>query len=415
MLRGSSHSAVARLRRAVRDVRGDGRGWTLLAVAGGWFFVLGLRFVVPALLPAITEEFTVSNAAAGAAITLLWITYALMQFPAGALVDRIGERRLLVGSACLSALALVGYAVSPTFAVFLAATALFGFGSGVYGPPRGTVLSRTFPDRDGLAFGAVLAAGSIGAALLPVVATAVATVAGWRAALAVTIPGFLVFAVALWWAVPDDGGTTRTDGGAPIRSTAVDVARAVRTRRVALAVVGITLMLFVFQGLTAFFTTYLIEVKNVGEGTAGALFGLLFLAGAVSQSAAGGLADRFGYGRVLAAVALLGTPPLVALPYVSGLPLLALASIFVGVRLGVNPVSNAYIVALLPPDVRGTAWGLIRTAFFTVGAFGSTVVGAMADRALFAEALFLLAGLSILAFAVYLFLPARPGEDGGTA
>jgi predicted MFS family arabinose efflux permease len=406
--RGSPRSAVARLRSAVRDVRGDGRGWTLLAVAGGWFFVLGLRFVVPALLPIITREFPVSDAAAGAAITLLWVTYALMQFPAGALVDWLGERRLLVASALGSALALVGYVLSPTFAVFLVATALFGFGSGLYGPPRGTVLSRTFPDRDGLAFGSVLAAGSLGAAFLPVVATAVAVRAGWRTALGMTIPGFLVFAAALWWAVPGYGPGTQTDGGtATLRGTAAAIRRAIATRRVTLAVAGITLMLFVLQGLTAFFTTYLVDVKGLDEGTAGALFGLLFVSGAVSQSAAGGLADRYGYGPVLAAVAFFGTLPLLALPYISGFLPLAVVAVVLGVRLAAGPISNAYIVALLPPDVRGTAWGLIRTGFFTVGAFGSTLVGAMADRDLFAEAFFLLAALSIVAVVVYLLLPDR--------
>lgn len=400
----SFRSPLARAQSAVRDVRGGGRGWTLLAVAGGWFFVLGLRFVVPALLPAITEDFPVSDTAAGVAITLLWVTYALMQFPAGAVADRSGERRLLVASVLVSAVALVGYVVSPTFGVFLAATALFGLGSGLYGPPRGTVLSRTFPERDGLAFGAVLAAGSIGAAVLPVVATGLATLADWRVAIAVTVPGFLVFAAVLWRSVPERD--IRPDGGR-LRGTASALGRAVLTRQIALAIVGITLMLFVFQGLTAFFTTYLVEAKGLGEGTAGALFGLLFVAAAVSQSVAGSLADRYGHGRVMAAVALVGTPPLLALPYISGVPMLALASLLIGARLGVGPVSNAYIVALLPSEVRGTAWGLIRTAFFTVGAFGSTLVGSMADADLFAEALFFLAGLSLIAFVVYLFLPAR--------
>ncbi len=395
------------VRATLRDVRGGGRGWTLLAVAGGWLFVLGLRFVVPALLPSITDDFPVSDTAAGAAITLLWMTYGVMQFPAGALVDRAGERRLLVASVLVSAVALAGYVFSPTFAVFLAATALFGFGSGLYGPPRGTVLTRTFPERDGLAFGAVLAAGSIGAAVLPVVATGVAATLGWRAAIAVTVPGFLVFAGVLWRSVPDY--RVRSDGGR-LRATAADVGRAVLTRRIALAIVGITLMLFVLQGLTAFLTTYLVDVKGLGEGTAGALFGLFFVFGAVSQSVAGSLADRYGHGAVMAAVALVSAPPLVALPYLSGLPMLAVASAFAGVRLGVGPVSNAYIVALLPPEVRGTAWGLIRTAFFSVGAFGSTIVGAMADSGLFAESLFLLAALSLVAFVVYLFLPARASQ-----
>ena len=418
----SPRSTLARFRETLREVHGDGRGWTLLAVAAGWFFILGLRFVVPALLPAITRDFPVSNATAGAAITLLWITYAMMQFPAGALVDRLGERRLLATSAIVCTAGLVGYTFSPTFAVFLAATALFGFGSGLYGPPRGTVLSRTFPDRDGLAIGSVLAAGSIGSALLPVIATAIAAIAGWRLAIGLTLPGFLLVGVALWRVVPRDGaspdagGAAATDGGtASVRETAGAVIDAVRSRGVGLAIVAATLMVFIFQGLTAFFTTYLVEVKGLSEGTAGLLFGLLFISGAVWQSVGGGLGDRYGHGPVLAVIAFSGAVPLVALPFASSTPALALVSALLGVRLAMGGISNAYVVSLLPVDVRGTAWGLLRTAFFTVGAFGSTAVGTMADRALFTEAFLLLAGLSAAAGVVYLFLPARESQRAASA
>lgn len=402
-------SRRARLRAGVAEIHADGRGWTLLAVAAGWFFVLGLRFVVPALLPAITDDFGLSNATAGAAITLLWVTYALTQFPAGALVDRLGERRLLVASALLSVAALVGYLGSVTFAVFLVATAAYGFGSGLYGPARGTVLTRTFPDRDGFAFGTVLAAGSIGAAALPVVATALAGAVGWRLAIGVTIPGFVLVAVGLWRSVPSGTATTpAADGGSlALREEFVAVRRAVTSGGVALAVVAVTFMLFSFQGLTAFLTTYFVDAKGLSEGTAGALFGLVFVSGALFQSVGGGLADRYGHGRVLAAVSFVSVPPLLALPLVSGLAPLAVLAVIIGVRLSIGPVSNAYIVSLLPVDVRGTAWGLLRTAFFTLGAFGSLAVGAMADRGLFAAAFVALAAMTAVAGVIYLFLPAR--------
>lgn len=393
----------------IRDLRGGGRGWTLLFLACGWFFVLGLRFVVPALLPAITEDFPVSDTTAGAAITLLWVAYALMQFPAGALIDRLGERRLLAASAVVSATGLAGYALSPTFGLFLAATAAFGLGSGLYGPPRGTVLSRTFPDRDGAAFGAVLAAGSLGAAILPAAATLATDAIGWRLAIGATLPGFAVVAVGIWRSVPRHGSTPpATDGGRPTgRAKASAVGRAVRSRKVVLAAVGATLMLFVFQGVTAFFTTYLVEEKTLTEGTAGVLFGLLFVVGAVSQSTCGALADRYGHGTVLTAVCLVGIVPLLALPVVSGVGPLALAAALLGVRLSVGPVTNSYIVSLLPPAVRGTSWGFLRTMLFVVGAFGSTGVGAMADADLFAEAFLLLAGMTAVAGVIFYYLPDR--------
>jgi predicted MFS family arabinose efflux permease len=240
-------------------------------------------------------------------------------------------------------------------------------------------------------------------------------------AIAVTIPGFLLFAMALRRVVPGRRVTAThteqasTDGGTETRDTLAAVTDAVRSRRVALAVLAATLMLFVFQGLTAFLTTYLVDAKGLSEGTAGLLFGLLFVSGAVWQSVGGGLADRFGHGPVLAVVAFSGAIPLVALPFVSSTLALAGVAVFLGVRLSMGPISNAYVVSLLPPAVRGTAWGLLRTGFFTVGAFGSTAVGAMADRALFAEAFVLLAALSALAGVVYLFLPSREGHDSATA
>jgi predicted MFS family arabinose efflux permease len=387
----------------------------LLAVAVGWFFILGLRFVVPAVLPFITDDFPVSNASAGGAITLLWITYALIQFPAGAMVDRIGERRLLISSVVLSAAGLAGYLGSVTFTVFLLATAAYGFGSGLFGPARGTVLTRTFPDRDGFAFGAVLAMGSVGAAALPVVATVLSGTVGWRVAVGVTIPGFLLAGLGLWRTVPRGTATEpAADGGrVSIRDELRAVRSAIGSDRVALAVAAITLMLFGFQGVTAFFTTYLVDAKGLSEGTAGALFGVVFLSGAGFQWLGGSLADRYGHARVLAAVSLVGILPLAAFPLVSGLGPLLVVSALLGMRLSVGPVSNAYIVSLLPVDVRGTAWGLLRTGFFTLGAFGSTTVGAMADRALFAEAFFLLAALTAVAGVIYLFLPERTGATPG--
>jgi predicted MFS family arabinose efflux permease len=282
----------------------------------------------------------------------------------------------------------------------------------------------------------------VGAALLPAAATYATGVVGWRGALGLTAPAFLVAGVALYRTVPgqsaeaagsdgpaetgavDDPGAdsdTRTDGGAAtLRGRVATIRRAVSSRKVALAVLGATLMLFVFQGLTAFFTTYLVTAKGLTEATAGVLFGVLFLSGAVFQSVGGVLADRYGHGRVLAVVAFVGVLPLVALPYTGDILGLALVAAVLGMRLSVGPVSNAYIVALLPPGVRGTAWGAVRTVFFMIGAFGSTAVGAMADYGLFTEAFLLLAALTAVAGVIYLFLPARnlggegPGTDTGT-
>jgi len=81
-------------------------------------------------------------------------------------------------------------------------------------------------------------------------------------------------------------------------------------------------------------------------------------------------------------------------------------------RLGVAPVSNAYVIAVLPASIRGTAWGTLRTGLFLIGATGSTVVGVMADRGLFDESFLLLAAVTVVGGILYAFLPPRSAAGG---
>jgi predicted MFS family arabinose efflux permease len=398
---------VTRLRRSIASLTGGGRGRLLASVALGWFLILGMRFVVPGILPTITAGFDATDSQAGFAVTVLWVTYAAMQFPAGYYADRLSERVLLTAGLLISAGGLLTYAATPTFALFVVATGVFGLGTGLYGPPRGTVVSKAYDENDGAAFGAMLAAGSVGAAALPAVAALAVEAVGWRTTLGAVAPGFLVAALAVWWAVPD----TRTDSegdAPPVGETLRAAAGAVRDGRIALAVVGAALMLFAFQAATAFLTTYLVDVKGLSQGLAGGLLGALFLVGATSQTLCGGLADRFGTPKVLAAVSALSVAPLLVLPFANALPVLAVAAALIGVRMSIGPVSNAYIIDLLPDSVRGTAWGAIRTGLFLVGSLGSTVTGIMADAGLFDAAFYLLAALTAASALLYLFLPKRP-------
>jgi predicted MFS family arabinose efflux permease len=392
------------LRTATTRLRGGGRGWVLLVIAVGWVFVLGGRFLVPAVLPQVTATFEVDDTGGGIAVTVIWATYALMQSPAGALVDRVGERRLLAGSLLLSAGSVAVLGVAPAYLAFLGGCAAFGFATGLYGPARGTALARTFPDDDGAAIGVTLAAGSVGSAVLPFLAGALVGSVTWRYVVAGLAPPLLVAAAFAWQTVPErDRGSVAS--APPADELAGDVLRAVRHRGVAVAVAAVTLMLFAFQGLSAFYVTYL--ARELDQRVAAGLFALLFVGGAVAQLAGGAAADRFGERAVLTVTAAVGAVAVGAVPFVDGLLPLAALSLVIGTRLAIAPVSNAYIIAVLPDAVTGTAWGTLRTAFFLLGATGSTVVGVMSDAELFDEAFLLLAVVTAVAAVLYAFLPSR--------
>lgn len=78
-----------------------------------------------------------------------------------------------------------------------------------------------------------------------------------------------------------------------------------------------------------------------------------------------------------------------------------------GVRIGVGPVTSAYIVRDLPEPIQGTGWGLLRSVFFGLGATGSTVIGVFADAGLFNTGFLVLAGLTALIGPCWMLIPSR--------
>lgn len=396
---------VSRLRSVASELRGDGRGWVLVAVAVGWLFILGGRFLVPALLPQVKAAFDLGNTGGGIAVTVIWLTYGLTQSPAGVLTDRLGERRLLAGSLALSAASVVVLGVAPVFLAFLVGCAAFGFATGLYGPARGTVLSRTFAGSDNAAIGVTLAAGSVGSAVLPFVAGGLVDAIGWRRVVGTLVPPLAVAAGFAWWAVPSHQTDVRDDGSPD--DLVGDVTAAVRTRAVALATIASTLMVWGFQALSAFYVTYLYEVRGFDQQVAAGMLSLVFVGGAVAQIGGGVVADRFSSPGVLASTSAIGALAVGAIPFVHGEAPIAILSLVIGIRLAISPVSNAYIIAALPEAVTGSAWGTLRTGFFIVGATGSTFVGLMADAALFDEAFLVLAAVTGVAALLYALLPQR--------
>lgn len=199
-------SPLRRRVEALRDRHGTlfaGRqGGILLTVAFGWLLVLGVRLVIPALLPRISTEFDLGYTVGGSVFSLLLAVAALMQFPGGVLTDRLGGRSVLFAGVAVAALGVLLMAVAPLFLAFVVGVVLFGLGTGLYGTPRVTVLSAIYPDRDGTAIGITSAAGNIGTSVLPVVAGTLAVAYGWRQGFAFALPLFVVTAVSLWLILP---------------------------------------------------------------------------------------------------------------------------------------------------------------------------------------------------------------------
>jgi MFS family permease len=383
----------------------DGRGVVLLTVSVGWLVSIGVRLVYPALLPAIRADLAFDLTSAGLVVTVLWACYALTQFPGGLLADRVGERAVLVSSTALTGTGIGIVALSGGVVSFFAGTVATGFGTGLYATTRATVLSDIYPERSGTAMGFIQAFGNVGTTLLPPVAGFLAVLIGWRFGIGFLLPVAFGVAAALWFVLPARTSGEDSAVATLSRETIGVLERGLGNRTVVLATVSMFLASVVYQSFTGFYPTYLVLEKGFSEGMAALLYGGFFAVGSGLQLVSGPSGDTVGMRWTLVVALGSATVGLLLLPFVDRLAAIAVLSVLLSAQLAFWPVVNAYTIEVLPDEMQGTGFGLVRTAYLFSAAGGPVVVGRLADAGLFDAAFLLLAGVAGLALVLCRSLP----------
>jgi len=393
-------------RPALAELWTEGRGAVLLAVSIGWFLSVGTRMVYPAVLPRIQATFDVGLTLAGLLVTLVYLAYALGQFPGGILCDAVGDRRMLVVSTAVTTAAVALTAVAPTFGIFVVAAMCFGFATALYAPARFTILSATYPRRDGTAIGITLAAGNAGNAALPTAAGIVAGFASWRLGFGLLAPIFVATVLLLLAALPE-GKSSRRDGSGISRSLVSELLAAMSRPSVLLVGAALLAINAVWQAFTGLFPTYLVATKGLSEPVAAAMLGLFFASGTVVQPLSGSIGDVYDPRATLAVLLGLATAGLVALPFVDSLPALVAVTVAISFLLGSSAITFPYLLAALPASVRGSGVGFTRTVYMAVASLGPVMVGALGEAGHFDGAFSLLAGFGVVAILLVVRLPAE--------
>src|ERR1044072_1342629 len=154
----------------------DAKVISLIAVA---HFVSHVHIMLlPPIFGQVKEAFGVSYTQIALAITVFNIASALLQTPAGFLVDRIGPRVMLTGGLLLGATAIAAAALLPGYWFFLISYAFLALANTVYPPADYTILSATVDHkRIGKAFSIHTFAGYLGSCVTP--ALVLASAAMW--------------------------------------------------------------------------------------------------------------------------------------------------------------------------------------------------------------------------------------------
>ena len=134
----------------------------------------------PVLIP-LMQEFNLNFSQAGLLASAVFYSYALMQFPAGYLGDRLGKKRILILCSLGWGLTSLGTALAPTFAVLFLFRFLTGLAQGTYfSNDRPIIAYYTPPEKAGLGQGLSFTGLGLGMCLGILLAGWISEAWGWR-------------------------------------------------------------------------------------------------------------------------------------------------------------------------------------------------------------------------------------------
>lgn len=140
------------------------RNYSIVALILIIFFVISfLTNILGALNPSVSENFSLSETMAGFLPFSFFIAYGVMSIPAGFLVEKYGEKKLIIVAFSLALIGSILFANIPTFGVFIFTLFTIGTGMAVLQVVINPLL-RVSGGEDNYAFTSVMAQLIFGAA-----------------------------------------------------------------------------------------------------------------------------------------------------------------------------------------------------------------------------------------------------------
>lgn len=261
------------------------------------------RQVLSVVAPVVTKEFGMSNADYSYVTTAFMVSYAVMFFLAGRVMDVIGTRLGMTLSVGLWSVASALHATAHSAMQLGLFRFILGAGEGGCFPGVAKGATEWFPHRErALAIGIAIGGASLGGVAAPPMTVWLVAVAGWRGAFLATGLIGAVW-VALWWIlyhapgrsplVTDEERALIVEGNTP--ADAMAAAPSVLELLGRREVWGMAAMRFIFDPVFYFYMFWIPKYLNQERGLSldqiGRLTWIPFLALGVSNIVGGALSD----------------------------------------------------------------------------------------------------------------------------
>lgn len=400
MTASTDHSFAVRRAGDIRLVTG---------VSAAHFMSHYYMLVLPPLFAFVRQDYGVSYTELGLALTLFNATSAVLQTPAGFMVDRVNARLLLIGGLVLQAAALAVAGFVNSYWVMVAMFALMGVGNTVYHPADYSLLSRhVAAERVSQAYSIHTFSGLLGSAAAPGTILFMHSLFGWRGAfIGASILGLVIAVGMLLQGAPayeEQPAKKKED-----EKSGPDW-KLLLSPPILVSFVFFMLLAFSNFGLQNFSVVALGALYGTAPSAANTALSANLAFAAVGVLAGGWIAARTNRHALAAALGLLGAASVTLLigTVDVGVIVLIVVMAFSGFCTGaIMSPRDMLVREVTPPGSFGTVFGFVTNGFSVAGILSPLIFGALMDHGEPRLVFFVIAAGSLLAILTVASVPRR--------
>ncbi|MBW8363174.1 MAG: MFS transporter [Rhizobium sp.] len=378
--------------------------FVLIALIGGLAILSSTLSKTP-VLPLFAHALHATPAEIGWIVMASTIPGILISYPAGALSDYLGSRRLLLASLVVFATAPFLYLLVSTAGQLMAVRFYHGFATAIFGTVANAAIAERYTTERAARLSTYSSVTIVGRSIAPFLGGSLISLASFHAVyIACAVSGVLALAVGLL--LRDHVPRPRTKLELP--HFWASLTTILRDRSIMLVSLTEAAQYLVFGAIEAFLALFAASL-GIPAWEIGVILGVQLVSIVFAKPLMGKVSDRVGRRRVILPGLLIGAASVVLLPFAPSFIGLSVLSLAFGIGFATVTSSTSALVADLTRDGRyGSSMGVLRTVMDVGQSIGPVLTGFMVGVAGYGSAFTLLAAILVLA-ALMLGLLLRDG------
>lgn len=380
--------------------------FVLIALIGGLAILSSTLSKTP-VLPLFAHALHATPAEIGWIVMASTIPGILISYPAGALSDYLGSRRLLLASLVVFATAPFLYLLVSTAGQLMAVRFYHGFATAIFGTVATAAIAERYTTERAARLSTYSSVTIVGRSIAPFLGGSLISLASFHAVyLACAVSGVLALGAGLL--LKDHA--PRPKAKLELPHFWASLTTVLRDRGIMLVSGVEAAQYLVFGAIEAFLALFAASL-GIPAWQIGVILGVQLVSIVFAKPLMGKVSDRVGRRRVILPGLLIGAASVALLPFAPSFVGLSVLSLTFGIGFATVTSSTSALVADLTRDGRyGSSMGVLRTVMDVGQSIGPVLTGWMVGVAGYSSAFTLLAAILVLA-AVMLGLLLRDAPD----